>query len=123
MKKSVELLISTGVFLVLLFVGASRMWGKFGPSQFADHRNEYLLHIGAGIFMGITLQVATSVLIARRFGSWRAMYLAIAGAGAPFLFIALIHQTRTAINDGPGTVSLGVGLIVASFISFLAKRG
>lgn len=122
MKKTAELFISTGFFLAFLFVGASRMWGKFGPSEFAVHRDEYLLHIGAGIFMGITLHVAMAVLIARRAGSWLTVYLAVAGLATPFLFIVLIHQTRTVLNDGPGTVALGFGLLTASLVSYLAKR-
>jgi hypothetical protein len=123
MKKNAELLVSTAFFLASLFVGVSRMWGKFGLSEFANHRNEYLLHIGAGIFLGITLHVAASVLIARRNGSWRAAYLAIAGVVTPFLFITIIHQTRMALNDGPGTVSLGFGLLSAAFVSYMTKRG
>ncbi|MBF0635456.1 MAG: hypothetical protein HQK85_12450 [Nitrospinae bacterium] len=99
------------------------MWGKFGPTEFANHRDEYLLHIGSGIFLGITLHVAATVLIAQRNGSWRAVYLAIAGVVTPFLFIVLIHQTRVAINDGPGTVSLGFGLLLSAVASYLAKRG
>lgn len=123
MKRNVELFISALFFLLSLFLGAQRMWGKFGPTEFASHRDEYLLHIGAGIFLGITLHVAATVLIARRNGSWRSTYLAIAGVATPFLFIVLIHQTRMAINDGPGTVSLGFGLLSAAFVSYLAKRG
>ena len=123
MKKTAELLISAGFFLAALFVGAERMWGRFGPSEFASHRDEYLLHIGVGIFLGITLQVATAVLAVGRTGSWRALYLAVAGLVTPFLFIVLIHQTRTALNDGPGTVSLGFGLLSAAFVSYLLKRG
>ena len=123
MKKTAELLISAGFFLAALFVGAERMWGRFGPSEFASHRDEYLLHIGSGIFLGITLQVAAAVLIAGRTGSWRALYLAVAGLVTPFLFIVLIHQTRTALNDGPGMVSLGFGLLSAAFVSYLLKKG
>lgn len=123
MKKTAELFISAGFFLAALFVGAGRMWGTFGPAEFASHRDEYLLHIGAGIFLGITLQVATAVMIVGRTGSWRTLYLAVAGLVTPFLFIVLIHQTRTALNDGPGTVSLGFGLLAASFVSYLLKRG
>lgn len=123
MKKNVELFVSALFFLLSLFVGAQRMWGKFGPTEFADHRNEYLLHIGAGIFLGITLHVAATVLIMRRNGSWRGVYLAIAGVVTPFLFIVLIHQTRMAINDGPGTVSLGFGLLLATLVSYLTRRG
>lgn len=123
MKKTAELFVSTGGFLAALFVGVSRMWGRFGPSEFASHRDEYLLHIGAGMFMGITLHVAMTVLIARRAGSWLSVYLAVAGLVTPFLFIILIHQTRTALNDGPGTVSLGFGLLVAALVSYLTKRG
>ena len=123
MRKTAELFISAGFFLAALFVGASRMWGKFGPSEFASHRDEYLLHIGAGIFLGITLQVATSALIAGRAGSWRALYLSIAGLATPFLFIVLIHQTRASLNDGPGTVALGFGLLAAAFLSYLLKKG
>lgn len=123
MKKTAELFISAGFFLAALFVGASRMWGNFGPTEFASHRDEYLLHIGAGIFLGITLQIATAVLIVGRTGSWRALYLAVAGLATPFLFIVLIHQTRGALNDGPGTVSLGFGLLAASFLSYLLKKG
>lgn len=123
MKKTAELFVCAGFFLASLFVGLSHMWGRFGPSEFGSHRNEYLLHIGAGIFLGITLQVATTVLIVGRTGSWRALYLAVAGIATPFLFIVLIHQTRTALNDGPGAVSLGFGLLSAAFFSYLLKKG
>lgn len=98
------------------------MWGKFGPSEFANHRDEYLLHIAVGIFFGVTLQIAATVLIFHRSGSWRTVYLALAGLLTPFLFIILIHQTRMALNDGPGTVSLGFGLLLAAFASQLSKR-
>lgn len=123
MKKNSEFLVSIAFFLASLFVGVSRIWGKFGLSEFANHSDEYLLHIGAGIFLGITLHVAATALITRRNGSWRAVYLAVAGVVTPFLFIMLIHQTRTALNDGPGTVSLGLGLLSAAFVSYMAKRG
>jgi hypothetical protein len=122
MKKTAEFFVSIGFFLAFLFIGASRMWGKFGPAEFAARRDEYLLHIGAGVFLGVTLQIAASALFSRKGGSWRNVFLAVSGVVSPFLFLVLIHQTRAFLNDGPGTISLGAGLLAASFFSYLLKR-
>ncbi|MBI4829776.1 MAG: hypothetical protein HY804_13410 [Nitrospinae bacterium] len=106
MNKRRMVIALTGAALAAL--GAWRLAGSGidVTSLDAGLARSYLLHIGAGAFFGWGFVTAALDKI-----SWRAP-LRIAATVSPILFLAVIHQTKTAINDGPAAIAMGLAVAV-----------
>ena len=101
----------TGAGLAAL--GAWRLTGSGVEliSLDAGLARSYLLHIASGAFFGWGCTAA-----AFDTDSWRSP-LRILGVVSPILFLAVIHQTKTVINDGPAAVAMGFALIAGGLLA------
>lgn len=106
MNKRRMIIALTGVALAAL--GVWRLAGSGLDVTLLDSglARSYLLHIGVGVFFGWGFVTAALNKI-----SWRAP-LRIAATVSPILFLAVIHQTKTVINDGPAAMAMGLTLAV-----------
>ncbi len=104
---------------LLAVAGAAHMVKlNFTTEQFQESWREYLLHCAAGLLFGWLFVEALFGYAHRWLGDLRRNWLPGYGLAllAPLLFVVLMHQTRYFLNDGPATLAMAAGVLLAGLL-------
>ncbi len=117
-----KLILDLSLVAVVASVGLMRVKGVDAP--FADlvaHQiRVYLLHTCVGLFFGWALYSGVARALKKAcHNSDKALTIAV--IVSPVLFLVVIHQTRNAINDGPGTFGVAAGYLLAVVTAAIMK--
>jgi len=113
-----ERIAALAVAVTLIGVGLFRLAGAdldFSVMD-KDQVREYFFHAAAGLYFGWSLLIGIGGVLNRPAGE-RAELPFILATMSPVIVLALAHQTRDTIDDGPITLCMGVGFLLAYMAS------